>query len=123
MDQETERAGSPDSQEGREGAAIAADPVAYVLSLYVAGTAPRSLRAIANMRAICEEHLPGQYALEVIDIYQHPAAAEEAELVAIPMLVKKSPPPLRRFIGDMSDTERILTGIGVPAKGAGRSVE
>jgi circadian clock protein KaiB len=100
---------------GAEGAKMAApdDPVAYVLSLYVAGSTPRSLRAIANTRALCEEFLPGQYALEVIDIYQQPALAEEAELIAIPMLIKKSPLPLRRFVGDMSDTGLILTGMGV----------
>lgn len=123
MDEQTEPGKTGGTPKPGDGAVIAEDPIAYVLSLYVAGGTPRSLRAIANTRALCEEYLPGQCALEVIDIYQQPSVAEEAELVAIPMLIKKSPAPARRFIGDMSDTERILSGMGVSRKARGRSGE
>jgi circadian clock protein KaiB len=83
----------------------------YVLRLYVTGTTPKSVRAIKNIRKICDEHLKGRYDLEVIDIYQQPVLAEGEQIIAVPTLVKKLPPPLRRFIGDMSNTERILLGL------------
>jgi circadian clock protein KaiB len=94
------------------GAALAArDGARYVLRLYVSGTTPRSMRAVANVRKLCEEHLRGRYELEVIDILQHPGVAEGEQIIAAPTLIKKLPPPLRRFIGDMSQTERILLGL------------
>lgn len=83
----------------------------YVLRLYIAGLTPRSTQAIQNIRRICEEHLEGRYDLEVIDIYQQPTLAEGEQIIAAPTLVKKLPLPLRRFIGDMSNTERILVGM------------
>ncbi len=83
----------------------------YVLRLYVAGTTPRSTRAILNIRRICEEHLAGRYDLEVVDIYQQPTLAEGEQIVAAPTLVKRLPLPLRRFIGDLSGAERILVGL------------
>lgn len=83
----------------------------YVLRLYVAGMTPRSTKAIQNIRQICEEHLEGRYDLQVIDIYQDPVLAEGEQIIAAPTLVKKLPLPLRRFIGDMSNTERILVGM------------
>jgi len=83
----------------------------YVLRLYVTGTTTNSLRAIENIRKICAEHLQGRYELEIIDIYQQPIFAREGQIVAAPTLVKELPPPLRRFIGDMSQTERILLGL------------
>jgi circadian clock protein KaiB len=83
----------------------------YVLRLYVTGTTPRSARAISNTRKICEEHLEGHYDLEVVDISEHPRLAEGAQIIAAPTLIKKLPLPLRRFIGDMSQTERILMGL------------
>jgi circadian clock protein KaiB len=83
----------------------------YVLRLYVTGSTPRSLRAIANLRKICEEHLQGHYDLEVVDLYQQPTLAEGDQIVAAPTLIKKLPSPLRRIIGDMSDTERVLVGL------------
>jgi circadian clock protein KaiB len=89
----------------------------YVLRLYVTGTTARSLRAIANIKRICEEHLQGRYELEVIDIYQQPALAAGDQIVAVPTLIKELPSPLRRFIGDLSDEERVLFGLDV------RSVE
>ena len=83
----------------------------YILRLYVTGTTPHSLQAIVNIRKICEEHLAGRYDLEVIDIAQHPTLAEREQIIAVPTLIKKLPVPLRRFIGDMSQTERILLGL------------
>ena len=85
----------------------------YVLRLYVSGMTPNSQRAIENVRKICAEHLEGRYQLEIIDIYQQPNFAKEGQIVATPTLVKELPEPLRKFIGDMSQTERILMGLGI----------
>ena len=94
-----------------EVAAAAHDDAHYVLRLYVTGTTPRAMRAVVNIRRICEEHLEGRYDLEVIDIAQHPTLAAGEQIIAAPTLIKKLPHPLRRFIGDMSQTERILLGL------------
>lgn len=83
----------------------------YLLKLYITGMTPRSTQAIVNIKKICEEHLKGRYELEVIDIYQNPVLAKGAQIIAAPTLIKKLPLPLRKFIGDMSDTERILVGL------------
>jgi len=83
----------------------------YVLRLYVAGVTKRSEQAIKNLRKICEEHLHNRYDLEVIDIYQRPTLAEGEQIVAAPTLVKKLPLPLRRFIGDLSSTEKVILGL------------
>ena len=83
----------------------------YCLRLYVTGTTPKSLRAITNIKRICEVHLKGRYSLEVIDIYQQPVLAKGEQIIAAPTLIKRLPLPLRRFIGDMTDSERILIGL------------
>ena len=83
----------------------------YLLRLYVAGATPKSTQAIVNIKKVCEEHLKGRYDLEVIDIYQQPTLAKGEQIIAAPTLVKKLPLPLRRFIGSMADTERILVGL------------
>jgi len=83
----------------------------YLLCLYVAGTTAKSRRAIANLKKICEEYLPGRFDFEVIDIYQQPIFAKEGQIVAAPTLVKMLPLPVRRFIGDLSNKERILVGL------------
>ncbi len=85
----------------------------WSLRLYVAGMTPRSRLAIENVRKICAEHLDGRYQLEIIDIYQQPIFAREGQIVAAPTLVKELPPPLRRFVGDMSQTDRLLVGLDV----------
>jgi circadian clock protein KaiB len=85
----------------------------YLLKLYVAGTTSQSARAIANTRKICEEHLEGLYELEVVDVSQHPALAQGEQIVALPALVRRFPLPMRRFIGDMSQTARILHGLNL----------
>jgi circadian clock protein KaiB len=83
----------------------------YVLRLYVTGTTPKSVRAITNIRKICERRLKGAYDLEVIDIYQQPVLAKGEQIIAAPTLLKKLPLPLRRFIGDMSNIEKSLLGL------------
>ena len=83
----------------------------YVLRLYVTGSTARSISAIANVREICEQHLRGRYDLEVIDIYQQPVLARGEQIIAAPTLIKKLPLPLRKLIGDMSDTDRVLMGL------------
>ena len=88
----------------------------YILRLYVSGMTSNSLRAIENVRKICSEYLAGRCHMEIIDIYQQPALAKERQIVAAPTLVKELPLPMRRFIGDMSQTERILQGLDVSMK-------
>ena len=83
----------------------------FVLRLYVTGMTPRSSQAISTIKTLCEEYLRGSYQLEVIDLYRHPALARDEQIVATPTLVKKLPLPLRRFIGDLSDRQRILFGL------------
>jgi circadian clock protein KaiB len=85
----------------------------YILRLFITGATPNSVRAITNIKQICEEHLEGRYSLEIIDVYQQVAIAEEEQLIALPLLIKKSPLPERRLIGDLSDTEKVLKGLGL----------
>ncbi|TVT53174.1 MAG: circadian clock protein KaiB [Sedimenticola thiotaurini] len=85
----------------------------YILKLYVAGLSPKSATAIANINKICEENLQGRYQLDVIDLYQQPQLAEGEQIIAIPTLIKQLPPPLRRVIGDLSNTERVLVGLDI----------
>jgi circadian clock protein KaiB len=106
-----------DSTEAFELALQETDKGDYILRLYVSGMTPNSQRAINNVKKICEEHLDGRYQLEIIDIYQQPIFAKEGQIVAAPTLVKELPPPLRKFIGDMSQTDRILLGLDVRKKG------
>jgi len=102
-----------------ETAVTAAQPTAhYVLRLYVTGTTPHSTRAIVNIRKICEQHLQGRYVLEVVDISRRPTLAEGEQIIAAPTLIKQLPLPLRRFIGDMSQTERILLGLDLRTSAA-----
>ena len=91
-------------------------PAKYILRLYIAGTTPRSSRAVMNIKEICETSLHGRYDLEVIDIYQQPVLAKGQQIIAVPTLIKELPPPLRRFIGDMSDTAKILVGLDLKSK-------
>jgi circadian clock protein KaiB len=83
----------------------------YLLKLYVTGLTPRSVLAIDNLREICEKHLKGRYNLEVVDLYKNPSLAIGEQIIAAPTLVKMLPLPLRRIIGDMSNTERVLVGL------------
>lgn len=85
----------------------------YLLKLYVAGETPRSKAALANLRSLCEEHLPGQYELEVIDLILQPKLARTDQILAIPTLVRSLPTPIARIIGDLSDTEQVLMGLNI----------
>jgi circadian clock protein KaiB len=90
----------------------------YLLKLYVAGETPRSKSALANLQRLCEEHLPGQYELEVIDLIQQPKLARTDQILAIPTLVRSLPTPIARIIGDLSDTEQVLMGLNIQRKPA-----
>ena len=88
----------------------------YVLRLFVAGMGPKSMQAIDNIKRICEAYLPDKYQLEIIDIYQYPIFAKDGQIVAAPTLIKELPPPLRKLIGSMADTERVLVGMDIKSK-------
>ncbi len=85
----------------------------YTLRLFVTGTSPISIRAISNIKRICEEHLQGKYELEIIDVYQQPLLVKSEDITAVPMLIKKFPLPKKRMIGDMSDKNKVLKGLGL----------
>src|SRR3954469_12354580 len=85
----------------------------YELRLFITGATPNSIRAVTNIKEICEEHLKDRYTLEVIDVYQQESIAAEEQLIALPLLIKKKPLPERRLIGDMSDTQKVLKGLGL----------
>ena len=85
----------------------------FALKLFVTGASPNSARAIANLKIICEKYLAKGYVLEIIDVYQQPLKAQNAEIMALPMLIKSSPLPVKRLIGDMSDTDKVLRGLGL----------
>ena len=88
----------------------------YVLRLYVSGSTSKSALAVENIKRICEQHLKNRYDLEVIDIYQQPSLAREEQIVAVPTLIKRSPPPLRRLIGDLSDLKKVLFGLDLAVR-------
>ncbi|MGD0022356.1 MAG: circadian clock KaiB family protein [Smithellaceae bacterium] len=83
------------------------------LRLYVAGQTPKSITAFANLKKICEEHLAGKYKIEVIDLLKNPKLAKGHQIVAIPTLVREIPEPLKKIIGDLADTERVLVGLDI----------
>jgi len=88
----------------------------YILRLYITGTSPQSTKAIINIKKICEEYLKGKYELEVIDLYQNPGLASSEQIIAAPTLIKKLPLPLRRIIGDMSNSEKVIIGLDLKKK-------
>ncbi len=88
-------------------------PEVWQLRLYVAGQTPKSIAAFANLKKICEDHLKGRYTIEVVDLLQNPKLAKGDQILAIPTLVRKLPPPLRKIIGDLSNTERVLVGLNL----------
>ena len=111
-----ERKRGKTSTEEFEKAAARRDRAKYVLRLYVTGMTPKSTQAIVNVQELCEKHLAGRYELEVIDIYQQPTRIKEEQIIASPTLIKKLPVPLRRLIGTMADTEKLLAGIDLKPK-------
>ncbi len=89
------------------------EPDKWELRLYVAGQTPKSITAFANLKKLCEEHLAGKYKIEIIDLLKNPQLAEGDQILAIPTLVRKLPPPLKKIIGDLSNTERVLVGLNL----------
>ena len=85
----------------------------YVLRLFITGASPNSVRALTNIKEVCENYLKGRYKLEIIDVYQQAEIAEKEQLVALPMLIRKQPLPERRLIGDMSDIQKVLKGLEI----------
>jgi circadian clock protein KaiB len=100
------------------GPGIKAKPAAesWELRLYVAGQTPKSIAAVANLKKICEEHLEGKYHIEVIDLLKNPQLAGGDQILAIPTLVRKLPEPIKKIIGDLSDTLRVLVGLDIRPK-------
>jgi circadian clock protein KaiB len=96
--------------------AVAAGDEVWHLRLYVAGQSPKSLRAFTNLKDLCDEHLAGHYAIEVIDLVEQPALARADDILAIPTLVRRLPAPLRKIIGDLSNTQRVLVGLHIEPK-------
>lgn len=92
---------------------------AWHLRLYVAGQTPKSLAAFANLKRICEERLQGRYVIEVIDLLEKPQLAEGDQIIAIPTLVRRLPPPIRKLIGDLSNTQRVLVGLDIQPQSSG----
>jgi circadian clock protein KaiB len=89
---------------------------AYVLRLYIAGQTPKSVLAIANLKEICETHLQGQYEIEIIDLLENPQLAQGDQILALPTLVRRLPEPIKKIIGDLSNTERVLVGLDLRAR-------
>jgi circadian clock protein KaiB len=106
--------GSDDRGAADEGAT----PVVYDLRLYVAGQSPKSLRAIDNLRKVCEEHLAGRFRVELVDLLENPTLARGDEIIAVPTLVRKLPEPIRKIIGDLSDTDKVLVGLQLRSESA-----
>jgi circadian clock protein KaiB len=91
-------------------------PQAWRLRLYVSGESPKSLVAYANLKKLCETHLAGRYQIEIVDLLEHPTLARDEEIVAVPTLVRLAPTPIRKIIGDLSDTEEVLIGLQIREK-------
>jgi len=106
----TKKPGALSTTEQFERALDDRDESAYVLKLYITGSTSKSLRAIQNIKSICEEQVPGAYELEIVDLYQQPERALDNQILASPTLVRQFPLPMRKFVGDMSDKERLIAG-------------
>ena len=100
------------------GAAPSSEAKVYRLRLYVAGQTPKSVQAFRNLKQICEEHLQGRYEIEVIDLLENPQLASGDQILALPTLVRRLPEPIKKIIGDLSNTERVLVGLDLVARGA-----
>ncbi len=105
-----------DTDPHHDAADLDSDPTHYHLRLYVAGQTTKSLAAMANLKRVCEEHLAGRYEIEVIDLVKQPKLAAGDQILAIPTLVRKLPAPLKRIIGDLSNTEKVLVGLDIRPK-------
>jgi circadian clock protein KaiB len=96
--------------------AVARQPTRWKLRLYIAGQTSRSLTAISNLNRLCEDYLTGQYAIEVVDLMENPQLAEGDNILAVPTLVRQRPEPLRKIVGDLSDTEKAMVGLQIEPK-------
>lgn len=96
---------------------IGSDQEVYILRLYVAGQTKKSLTAFANLKKICEEHLEGRYRIEVVNLLENPQLAKGDQILAVPTLVRRLPPPIKKIIRDLSNTERVLVGLDLRAEG------
>jgi len=105
------------TDEHEEHSGEAEERQSFKLRLYVAGQTAKSLAAFGNLKRICEEHLAGRYAIEVVDLLENPQLAEGDQILAIPTLVRRLPPPIRKIIGDLSNTERVLVGLDIRPRG------
>jgi circadian clock protein KaiB len=106
---------------GADTGAAASAPSAetWELRLYVTGRSPKSVLAIENLQRVCEQHLAGRYHIEIVDLLENPRLAADDQILAVPTLVRKIPPPIRKIVGDLSDTDRLLVGLQLrPRKGA-----
>jgi len=93
------------------------DKEIWILKLYVAGQTPKSIAAFANLNKICDEHLAGKYRIEIVDLLKNPKLAKGDQIVAIPTLVRHLPPPVKKIIGDLANTERVLVGLNIKPAG------
>jgi circadian clock protein KaiB len=109
----TQRIDMPANSTPQQATTATSPQETWELRLYVAGQTPKSLAAFANLRKICENHLAGRYRIEVIDLLENPTLASGDQILAIPTLVRKLPPPIKKIIGDLSNTERVLVGLDV----------
>lgn len=109
----TARKAAPKAKAARAKRREGTDEGFFDLRLYVAGQTPKSLAALANLKRICEEHLKGKYRLEVVDLLKNPQLAQGDQILAIPTLVRKLPEPIKKIIGDLSNTERVIVGLDI----------
>ena len=93
--------------------AILGEPKEFVFHLFITGASPNSVRAINNLKQLCEAHMAGRYELQIIDVYQQPGIAEKEQIIALPLMIRKYPLPERRLIGDISETTKILKTLGI----------
>ena len=112
-----------DSYNSEEQEVTLPNPGFWHLRLYVAGTTPKSLTALKNLKKICEDHLAGRYDIEIVDLLKTPALAKGDQILAIPTLVRRLPPPMRKIIGDLSNTERVLVGLDLKLRTSLRAEE
>lgn len=110
-DRKTGALGTRPSHEEESTQALEEEPEVYELRLYVAGQTPKSVAAFNNLKRLCEEHLPGRYRIVVVDLLENPRRAKDDQILAIPTLVRKVPQPVRKIIGDLTNTERALVGL------------
>jgi len=105
-------------QPGMDNDILSGEGAHWEFTLYVAGQTPKSITALANLKRLCEQHLPGKYRLEIIDLMENPSRAKIDQILAIPTLIRKVPEPIRKVIGDLSNTDRVLVGLDLCARPA-----